>query len=89
MRDYDSNYDSHARSWAWEAFTERIGHAPMAEDIAQLTERGAEARRSLRETIEADRDKENSAEMSVGYGVDCDNEQERLADYRAVRGLKE
>ena len=89
LHDYESDYDNHAYEWAWGTFAECVGHTPTAEDIALLTKRGAEARRSLRETIEADRDKENSAEMSVGYGVDCDNEQERLADYRAVRGLKE
>ena len=42
----------------------------------------------MREIVEADLAKENSAEMSVGYGVDCATDEERLADFEIVRGLK-
>ncbi len=88
LREYDAAYDNHARNWALSALAERIGHTPSDEEIATQIERGAQARRSMQETVAADRDKENSAAMSVGYGIDCDTEEERLADFRAVRGLK-
>ncbi len=34
------------------------------------------------------RDRDCSTDMSVGYGLDSDDEAERQADYRAVRGLE-
>lgn len=89
MRSFQADYDSHAHTWAFAALAELVGHTPSGQEVAELLERGAQARASLQETVAADLAKENSAEMSVGYGIDCDSMQERLADYRAVRGLKE
>lgn len=36
----------------------------------------------------SDRNRDCSTDMSVGYGLDSDDEAERQADYRAVRGLE-
>ncbi|MGN0006782.1 MAG: DUF4954 family protein [Alistipes sp.] len=88
LRLYDADYDNHAHAWAVAALAERIGHTPTESDIADQIARGIDARNSMREIVEADLAKENSAEMSVGYGVDCNTAEERLADFKIVRGLK-
>ncbi len=87
LRDFDRRYDRCARSWAADALAERLGHTPTEEDIAEAVEAGRTAKISMREAAEADLAKENSAEMSVGYGIDCTTEQERMDDFRTVRGL--
>ena len=38
---------------------------------------------------DADRERDSSIELSVSYGLDSADEEERIEDYRAVRGLKE
>lgn len=87
LRDFDSRYDDYARSWATEALAGRLGHTPTAEDIAEAVEAGRRAKVSMREAAEADLAKENSADMSVGYGTDSTTDEERMDDFRAVRGL--
>lgn len=88
LRDFDSRYDEYARSWALDLLTQRLGHTPTAEDIAEAVEAGRIAKASMREAAEADLAKENSEDMSVGYGTDCTTDEERMEDFRAVRGLK-
>ena len=87
LRDFDSRYDDYARSWALAALAERLGYTPTDEDIAAIVEAGRLARISMREAAEADLAKENSADMSVGYGTDCTTDEERTDDFRTVRGL--
>lgn len=87
LRDFDSRYDDYARSWATEALAGRLGRTPTAEDIAEAVEAGHRAKVSMREAAEADLAKENSADMSVGYGTDSTTDEERMDDFRAVRGL--
>lgn len=87
LRDFDSRYDCCARAWAMETLALRLGHAPTAQDIAEIIEAGIKAKTSMREAAEADLAKENSADMSVGYGTDSLTDQERTDDFRAVRGL--
>jgi len=87
LRNFDRRYDRCARSWAMNTLAERLGHTPTEEDIAETVEAGTAAKASIREAAEADLAKENSADMSVGYGTDCTTEQERKDDFRAVRGL--
>ena len=44
---------------------------------------------ALRRITDADRERDSSIELSVSYGLDSADEEERIEDYRAVRGLKE
>ena len=65
-----------------------LGHTPTREELTDAITAGENTRATLRRTTDADRDRDCSTEMSVGYGIDCDDETERQADYRAVRGLE-
>ena len=46
------------------------------------------AKAGLRRTTDADRERDCAPELSVSYGLDGDDN-DRMADYRAVRGLNE
>ncbi len=86
FRVFHLHYDDYARSWAFALYGSMLGHAPSEEDIREAIEAGRNAHAAMRRTADADRDRDCSEEMSVGYGVDGDDETRRR-DYRAVRGL--
>ena len=87
LRRFDGERLQHERAWALAELARMLGHKPSEEEIAECIARGEEAHRSLCETVEADLQRENSADMSVGYGIDSDSEQERMEDFKRVRGL--
>lgn len=88
FRVFAVHYDDYAHSWAEEVYAGISGHTPTREEMADAIEASENARAAMRRTTDADRDRDCSADMAVGYGLDCDDEAERLADYRAVRGLE-
>ncbi len=88
FRVFDLHYDDYARSWAESVYTGMLGHTPTHEELTDAITAGKNTRATLRRTTDTDRDRDCSTEMSVGYGIDCDDETERQADYRAVRGLE-
>ena len=79
-------YDDHARRWALSIYARLLGHLPSQEEVDEAVRGGAHARRALREMTDADRARDCSPDKAVGYGLDG-GEEERLLDYRAVRGL--
>lgn len=83
------HYDDYAHSWAVHTYASILGHAPSAEEIAEAIESGANAREKIKQLTDADRIRDCNVEMSVGYGLDCDTAEERMRDYRNVRGLNE
>ena len=87
FRLFHLHYADYARSWAEALYAGMLGHAPTEQEIAEAVAAGANARAALRQTTDADQEGDASAAMSIGYGVDCATEEERLADFRAVRGL--
>lgn len=88
FRVFAVHYDDYAHSWAEEVYAGMLGHTPTREEVADAIAAGENTRAAMRRTTDADRDRDCSADMAVGYGLDCDDEAERLADYRAVRGLE-
>lgn len=88
FRVFHIHYTEYARSWAEQVYASLLGHAPSAREIAEAVEAGANAHAAMRRTTDADRDRDCSPDMAISYGLDCDTEEETLADYRAVRGLK-
>ena len=55
---------------------------------AQLVLPGKAAQQELQRLAEADRAFDCSFDMAVGYGLDAATDDERKADFRAVRGLE-
>ncbi|MBO7197429.1 MAG: DUF4954 family protein [Tidjanibacter sp.] len=80
------NYHDYAYDWAVEAVESLLGRAVTEEDLAKVIRRGHESALKLKELTEEDRDKDFDVAAQVGYGIDSLNEEERLADFRAVRG---
>ncbi len=87
LRVFAVHYDDYAHSWAEQTYAAILGHAPSDEEIADAIESGRNAREKLQQLTDADRLRDCGAEMSIGYGLDCDTLEERMKDYRNVRGL--
>ncbi len=87
FRAFAERYDDYARSWAEALYASLLGHTPTDAERAEAVEAGRNAHAALRRTTDADRDRDCSPELAVGYGLDCDDEEQRREDYRAVRGL--
>lgn len=87
FRVFHVHYDDYARSWAESVYAGMLGHAPTREELNEAIAAGENVRTTLREMTNADRTRDCSPDMAVGYGLDCDADAERQADYRAVRGL--
>lgn len=88
FRVFHVHYAAYARSWAEHIYASLLGHVPSAEEIAEAIAAGDNAHAAMRRTTDADLKRDESPDLSVGYGPDCDTDEERQADYRAVRGLK-
>lgn len=87
FRVFHVHYDDYARSWAESVYAGMLGHAPSREELNEAIAAGENVRTTLHEMTDADRARDCSPDMAVGYGLDCDADAERQADYRAVRGL--
>ena len=87
FRRFADRYDDYARSWAVQAYAALLGHTPSEEELREAVEAGANARAAMRRTTDADLGRDNAPEMAVGYGIDCDTEEERQRDFCSVRGL--
>ena len=87
FRIFHLHYTDYARSWAEQVYAEMLGHAPSAQERADAIAAGESARAAMRRTTDADCAGDCSPEMAVGYGIDSTGEEERMADFRAVRGL--
>lgn len=82
------HYTDYTRTWAEEVLTGLLGHTPSADELAGAVRAGKRAQNALRNVRDTDRARDCSPEMAVGYGLDCDTEEEAMEDYRIVRGLK-
>ncbi|MEG2771508.1 MAG: DUF4954 family protein, partial [Alistipes sp.] len=87
FRVFDVHYDDYAHSWAENMLANVLGHTPSAEEIGEAITSGEHVHRALRQTTDLDRERDCSPDMAVSYGLDSDDEQEVLDDYRSVRGL--
>lgn len=81
------NYASYAYDYACDFLGSLLGHDPSPEEIADTVSSAENIVRSMREQTEADRRRDCSDEMSIGYGYDYPSDEERRADYKNVRGL--
>ena len=70
------------------AAARRLGHTPDAAEIERAVVEGKAAQQELQRLAEADRAFDCSFDMAVGYGLDAATDDERRADFRAVRGLE-
>ena len=88
LRVFHIHYADYAHGWAEAVYASILGHAPSDGEIEDIRRAGDNAHLALRAMAEEDRKRDCSLEMAVGYGIDSENEEERAADFIAVRGLK-
>lgn len=81
------NYNDYAYDWAVGAVEELVGHPATQTDIEEVIRLGEEYAQKMKTITDLDRKKDYDEVAQVGYGIDCLTEEERLADFRAVRGL--
>lgn len=82
------HYDDYAHSWAEQTCAALLGHTPSVGELNDFIAAGRNAADALRRMADADRERDCAPELSVSYGLDGDDN-DRRADYRAVRGLNE
>ena len=87
FRVFAVHYDDYAHSWALHIYASLLGHVPTATEIDDAITAGRHARAEIRRMTDTDRERDESLEMAVGYGLDAATEEERIKDYRNVRGL--
>lgn len=87
FRVFDVHYDDYAHSWACSIYAAMLGHTPTAGETREAIEAGRNAHAAMRQTTDADRQRDCSLDMAVSYGLDCESEEDRRKDYYAVRGL--
>lgn len=87
FRVFAVHYDDYAHSWAVQLYASLLGHRPTSGELDDAIAAGRNAREAIRSMTDADRKRDESPEMAVGYGLDAATEQERIDDFRAVRGL--
>lgn len=87
FRVFAVHYDDYAHSWALRVYASLLGHVPTVEEINDAIAAGRNAHEAMRRMTDADRERDESLEMAVGYGLDAADEQQRIDDYRIVRGL--
>lgn len=81
-----NNYDDYAYDWAVGAVEEMMGHTPSEEELQEVIRLGREYAAKIKRSADKDREKDFETISQVGYGIDCLTEEERLADFHAVRG---
>ena len=86
LRQFASQYDNAAHSWALTALSQQLGHTATAEQIAAAIAAGEQSHAFLRTKTTADRDADCGQTMSIGYGIDGDADT-CLADFSAVQGV--
>lgn len=87
LRVFAVHYTEYAHSWAVHTLASLLERIPTEEDLREAIEAGRNAREKMQQLTDADHNRDCSVEMSVGYGLDSDSAEERMRDYRTVRGL--
>ena len=88
FRVFDIHYADYAHNWACGIYAAMLGHIPTVGEMNDAIAAGRNAHAAMRQTTDADRARDCSLDMAVGYGLDCDNETDRREDYFTVRDLK-
>ena len=87
LRVFAVHYDDYAHSWAEQTYASILGHYPSTEEIQEAIEAGRNAQAKINQLTDQDRSRDCGIEMSVSYGLDSDTIEDRMKDYRNVRGL--
>lgn len=87
LREAAYHYNEYAAGWAHDRLEKLLGHKPSAEEIRNAIEAGNVAAEKLAAMAAEDLRSEQSDSMSIGYGLDVQDNETKYEDFRAVRRL--
>jgi hypothetical protein len=85
FREAAESYDDMAAAYAYNILAEMMCHAPGDEEVQGVVAAADRIIERMREATDADRLRDESFDMMVGYGYDFRDEAERMSDFRATR----
>ncbi len=88
LQKFALHYDDYAHSWARSLYGSLLGSAPTEQQCEEAVVAGRNAMLSIEKMYDADKQKDCSMLMAVGYGIDSEDEEDIRADYYVVRGLR-
>ena len=80
-----ANYYDMASAYAYTLLSQLTGTAPTKEEVEEVIRSGHNIQERMRETTDADRQRDTGGDMMVGYGYDFREEEEHSADFRNTR----
>ena len=85
LNSWHKRYDDMAAAYAFDVLASLMGHTPSKEEVAETIAASENILRRMRETTEADRERDAGLDMMVGYGYDFRDEGEQVADFLNTR----
>jgi hypothetical protein len=82
---WHESYNDMAAAYAYDVLTSLMGHVPTAEEVADTIAASENILKRMRETTEADRERDGGLDMMVGYGYDFRDQGEQVADFLNTR----
>ena len=85
MTAWHARYNDMAAAYAYDVLTSLMGHAPSDADVEETIIAADNILKRMRETTEADRERDAGLDMMVGYGYDFRDQGEQVADFMNTR----
>jgi hypothetical protein len=80
-----TTYNDMAAAYAYGILSHLLGHAPNTQEVEEVISSAENVLNTMRQTTEADRERDSGFDMMVGYGYDFRNDEEHKADFVATR----
>ena len=82
---WHKRYDDMAAAYAFDVLASLMGHVPSQVEVEETIAAAENILKRMRETTEADRERDAGLDMMVGYGYDFRDEGEQMADFLNTR----
>ena len=82
---WHKRYDDMAAAYAFDVLASLMGHMPSQVEVEETIAAAENILKRMRETTEADRERDAGLDMMVGYGYDFRDEGEQMADFLNTR----
>ncbi len=87
LREFATAYNAYAYDYAYGILSELLGHGPSEQELQQTITAAEQVAEQISVMASRDAQRDASPAMSVSYGIDGEGDDERMADYNAVRHL--
>ncbi|MBQ0081426.1 MAG: DUF4954 family protein [Alistipes sp.] len=82
------SYENDSYAFAWNLLGNILGHEVTQKDVQEAIASSNDAVRFIQQIRESDLERDRALDMQVGYGLDLETKEEKLEEFKAVRGLK-